>query len=95
MESIDNIRTACPSGCQPNARLSNASKFDSMDFVQSVWLSFFKNRAAIADFQTASQLVAFLATAARNKVCTESRRRLYTQKHDIRRECAWWISSSR
>jgi RNA polymerase sigma-70 factor (ECF subfamily) len=61
-------------------------KFDSIDFVQSVWLSFFANRSQICDFGQPEQLIAFLATMARNKVVTEVRRRLYTEKHNIRRE---------
>jgi RNA polymerase sigma-70 factor (ECF subfamily) len=61
-------------------------KFDSIDFVQSVWLSFFANRSQICDFGQPEQLIAFLAAMARNKVVTEVRRRLYTEKHNIRRE---------
>jgi len=62
------------------------SKFDSADFAQAVWLSFFRNRAKILEFTEPQQLVAFLARVARNKVHTEIRTRVYTGKHDIRRE---------
>ena len=61
-------------------------KFDSIDFVQSVWLSFFTNRSRVCDFAQPEQLIAFLAAVARNKVVTEVRRRLYTEKHNVRRE---------
>ncbi len=50
------------------------SKFDSVDFVQSVWLSFFANRSQVCDFAQPEQLVAYLAAMARNKVVTEVRR---------------------
>jgi RNA polymerase sigma factor (sigma-70 family) len=61
-------------------------QFDSLDFVQLVWKSFFSDRATTARFQQPEELVAYLATMARNKVGTEARRLLRTQKHDVRRE---------
>lgn len=62
------------------------SKFDSADFVQSVWLSFFVNRVQTEHFATAEQLIAFLAQMAKNKVFSELRRRLYSAKRNVRRE---------
>jgi RNA polymerase sigma-70 factor (ECF subfamily) len=62
-------------------------QFDSMDFVQDVWQSFFRvfhdnpDRFANTDF-----LRRFLAGMARNKVLEEHRRRTLGQKYDVRRE---------
>ena len=60
-------------------------KFDSADFTQAVWKSFF----CIDDFQnqirTPSQLVKYLTVMARNEVIDEGRRR-HTQKYDQRLE---------
>lgn len=65
------------------------SKFDSVDFVQAVWASFFTCRAQATEFDDPSAFVAFLAAMARNKVVDEVRRRTATQKYDVRRECAY------
>jgi RNA polymerase sigma factor (sigma-70 family) len=62
------------------------SKFDSVDFVQAVWASFFINRQKIAEFTEPSQLIRFLVGMARNKVISEHRRRILTEKYDVRRE---------
>ena len=62
------------------------SKFDSMDFVQAVWASFFVNRREIATFTHPEQLIRFLVSMARNKVIGEHRRRLLTIKRDVKRE---------
>jgi RNA polymerase sigma factor (sigma-70 family) len=62
------------------------SKFDSLDFVQLVWSSFFRGRDRLERFDHPNQLVAFLAVMARNKVGMEVRRRLSTGKRDLRRE---------
>jgi RNA polymerase sigma-70 factor (ECF subfamily) len=61
-------------------------KFDSVDFVQAVWASFFREPAQIREFQTPEQIVGYLATSARYKVVDEMRRRLGTKKHDVTRE---------
>ncbi len=62
------------------------SRFDSLDFLQSVWGSFFRRvRTAPADFEDGRHLVAFLAKAAKNKVIDEYRRAA-SQKQDMRRE---------
>jgi RNA polymerase sigma factor (sigma-70 family) len=59
------------------------SKFDSGDFVQAVWASFFENRGRILDFPTARDLILFLARVAHNKVIDEIRRRLVLQGRNI------------
>src|SRR4051812_35813356 len=58
------------------------SRFDSQDFLQSVWGSFFRRmRAGQAELDAPEKLIAFLARAARNKVIDEYRR-ASSQKHD-------------
>src|SRR5437763_15973355 len=62
------------------------SRFDSLDFLQSVWGSFFhKIRTGPNDLNEEQNLITFLAWAARNKVIDEYRR-AGTRKHDMRRE---------
>lgn len=62
------------------------SLYDSDDFGQAVWKSFLVDRVTMAEINDPAHLIAYLATLARNKVIDESRRRLGTQKHDLRRE---------
>ncbi len=62
------------------------SKFDSIDFVQCVWLSFFRVRERADRFERPQHLIKFLAGMARNKVQLEARKRMTTEKHDIGRE---------
>jgi RNA polymerase sigma-70 factor (ECF subfamily) len=64
-----------------NARMR--PKFDSTDFVQAVWASFFTSRSQILRFNQPEELIAFLAAMARNKVITEVRRRLIHEKYNI------------
>ncbi len=62
------------------------SRFDSLDFLQSVWGSFFERiRTGPNDLHEEQNLITFLAWAARNKVIDEYRR-TGTQKQDIKRE---------
>jgi RNA polymerase sigma-70 factor (ECF subfamily) len=62
------------------------SRFDSIDFLQSVWGSFFHRiRTGSNDLDEERNLIAFLAWAARNKVIDEYRR-ASTQRQDIHRE---------
>jgi RNA polymerase sigma factor (sigma-70 family) len=62
------------------------SRFDSIDFLQSVWGSFFHQlRTGPNDLKEEQNLITFLAWAARNKVIDEYRRAA-TQKQDIHRE---------
>lgn len=62
------------------------SKFDSEDFVQMVWISFFAEPSRIAQFQQPDELIRYLAGMAMNKLSQESRRRLLYQKHNVNRE---------
>jgi RNA polymerase sigma-70 factor (ECF subfamily) len=62
------------------------SRFDSIDFLQSVWGSFFHRiQTGPHDLEAEENLIAFLAWAARNKVIDEYRRAA-TQKQNIPRE---------
>ena len=62
------------------------SRFDSLDFLQSVWGSFFRRiQTGPNDLMEEQNLITFLAWAARNKVIDEYRR-AGTQKQDKRRE---------
>jgi RNA polymerase sigma-70 factor (ECF subfamily) len=66
------------------------SRFDSLDFLQSVWGSFFRRvRGGPAEFEDSRHLVAFLARAAKNKVIDEYRRAA-SQKQDVHREEPLW-----
>ena len=62
------------------------SKFDSLDFVQLVWCSFFKARDQVVRFSRPEDLAAFLVAMARNKVGMEVRRRLMSEKYNVNRE---------
>jgi RNA polymerase sigma-70 factor (ECF subfamily) len=66
------------------------SRFDSLDFLQSVWGSFFRRvRTGPTDFEDSRHLVAFLAKAAKNKVIDEYRRAA-SRKQDMSREEPLW-----
>jgi RNA polymerase sigma-70 factor (ECF subfamily) len=62
------------------------SKFDSWDFQQDVWASFFRRAAQAQQFHQPAQLLAFLRAIARHKVASANRRWLDEAKHDVRRE---------
>lgn len=62
------------------------SKFDSQDFVQAVWASFFAHRDDVVRFKTPEELIAFLARVASNKVIDECRHHMQTQKSNVNRE---------
>jgi RNA polymerase sigma-70 factor (ECF subfamily) len=71
------------------------SRFDSLDFLQSVWGSFFRRvRGGPAEFEDSRHLVAFLARAAKNKVIDEYRRAA-SQKQDMHREESLWTDGDR
>lgn len=61
-------------------------QFDSLDFVQMVWKSFFRVRNLTVRFNSPGELGAYLVTIARNKVGMEFRRRLLTEKYNVNRE---------
>jgi RNA polymerase sigma-70 factor (ECF subfamily) len=66
------------------------SRFDSLDFLQSVWGSFFRRmQAGPSELEDPKNLVAFLARAAKNKVIDEYRR-ASSRKQDIRLEETLW-----
>ena len=62
------------------------SKFDSQDFVQAVWASFFCNVPDLDRFKTEDELLCFLIRMAGNKVADEYRRRIKTEKYAVHRE---------
>ena len=63
------------------------SQFDSMDFVQTVWQSFFGDlRTKPRAFVNVNHLRGFLAGLARNKVYQEHRRLSRTAKYALDRE---------
>jgi RNA polymerase sigma factor (sigma-70 family) len=71
------------------------SRFDSLDFLQSVWGSFFRRmRTTPTEFEDSRHLVAFLARAAKNKVIDEYRRAA-SRKHDMHREEPLWADGRR
>jgi RNA polymerase sigma factor (sigma-70 family) len=71
------------------------SRFDSLDFLQSVWGSFFRRvREGGTEFEDSRHLVAFLARAAKNKVIDEYRRAA-SRKQDMHREEPLWAEGER
>ncbi len=62
------------------------SKFDSQDFVQDVWASFFTDLPNGGAFREPDDLIAFLAQMARNKIIDATRQRLRDQKYNLDRE---------
>jgi RNA polymerase sigma factor (sigma-70 family) len=61
-------------------------RFDSADFVQLVWKSFFHKRAGFERFSTPEEMAAFLVGMARNKVAMEARRCLVRPTANMNRE---------
>jgi RNA polymerase sigma factor (sigma-70 family) len=73
------------------------SRFDSLDFLQSVWGSFFRRvrgKHGLFEFEDSRHLVAFLARAAKNKVIDEYRRAA-SRKQDMHREEPLWGDGGR
>jgi RNA polymerase sigma-70 factor (ECF subfamily) len=62
------------------------TRFDSADFVQDVWASFFADPHLRSAYQRPEALVQLLASMAHKKVTDEFRRQLETQKRDLNRE---------
>ena len=62
------------------------SKFDSLDFAQVVWASFFREPDRFRRLESPTALLAYLASLARNKVAGEARRRLKSIKNHVNRE---------
>jgi RNA polymerase sigma-70 factor (ECF subfamily) len=61
------------------------SIFDSIDFLQDVWASFFSGEMGHS-FRDPGALMKFLVQMARNKVAEEARRRLTGEKYNFSRE---------
>ena len=59
------------------------SEYDSLDFIQAVWASFFAAPLDEYTFEQPKDLVGFLARMAYNKVVDVTRRRFGTVKHNI------------
>jgi RNA polymerase sigma-70 factor (ECF subfamily) len=62
------------------------SKFDSTDFSQDVWASFFTKVVEKCDLDNPEDLIRLLTAMARNKVLLALRARTRRQKRDIQRE---------
>ncbi|MBM4069958.1 MAG: hypothetical protein FJ271_13550 [Planctomycetes bacterium] len=62
------------------------SKFDSLDFAQDVWASFFADLPQEKSFARPEDLVAYLSALAENKVIEAVRQRLLLQKYNVTRE---------
>ena len=69
-------------------KLSKAirAKFDSIDFAQAVWASFFAAPEKLVEFDRPEELIRYLAALAHNKVVDEIRRRMETDKYNVNRE---------
>ena len=62
------------------------SKFDSADFTQDVWASFFAQEVERRVFATPDDLIRFLIRLAQNKVIDTTRQRLKQKKFNVNRE---------
>ncbi len=62
------------------------SKFDSQDFAQAVWASFFAMPPEACSFEHPEALAAYLEALARNKVIDVVRQRLMTDRYNVNRE---------
>jgi RNA polymerase sigma factor (sigma-70 family) len=71
------------------------AKFDSLDFVQDVWVSFFRSEPDPIQFDTPEKLIAFLTQVARNKVIDATRKRLQGRKFNLKLEHSLEQASSR
>jgi len=94
---MERVRTGCPEAARElferygkeiqlvvrkrlNPRLR--TQFDSLDFAQDAWASFFHIPPEQYTFETPKELVNFLTRIARHKVIDEYRRRQRTLKHN-------------
>lgn len=101
MELMSRVREGCPDAIQElvdtygryvliavrrhlNDKMRN--QYDSIDFSQAVWGSFFRLADECQQFEDPSQLIAYLVRISRNKVIDECRKRLHTQRYDVSRE---------
>jgi RNA polymerase sigma factor (sigma-70 family) len=63
------------------------SQFDSLDFAQDAWASFFRIPAEDYTFQTPEELLAFLTRVVRHKVIDAFRKRCKHSKKEGRKFC--------
>jgi len=63
------------------------TKFDSLDFVQPVWATFFAHPRTPESFAGPEQLLQFLVTIANHKL-TDGIRQFNASKRDLDRECS-------
>jgi RNA polymerase sigma-70 factor (ECF subfamily) len=66
--------------------VSMRAVFDSIDFLQDVWGSFFTGELERTSFKDPAALLKFLVSMARNKVTDEMRRRLHGGRYNLTRE---------
>jgi RNA polymerase sigma factor (sigma-70 family) len=78
----DSIRRAVRRALSEKMR----SKFDSLDFVQLVWGSLFRERDKLDHFECPEHLAKYLVAMAQHKVGMESRRHLDGAKRNLARE---------
>jgi RNA polymerase sigma-70 factor (ECF subfamily) len=83
---IDHYGPALLRAIRRNLHRRLRTQFDSLDFAQDVWASFFAELPRGRAFRGPDELAAFLATLARNKVVDTVRRRLCGQRHNLNRE---------
>lgn len=62
------------------------TQFDSLDFMQDVWASFFTDVPTRRTFERPEALIAYLTKMARNKVSETARDRLERKKRNMNRE---------
>lgn len=62
------------------------TQFDSTDFLQSVWASFFRKGPKEYEFKEPKALVGFLCQVAFNKVVNVFREKMQTEKRNLGRE---------
>lgn len=62
------------------------TRYDSADFAQVVWASFFNHRGDVGRFNTPEELVRFLSGITRNKLRFEFRRNCFAEKRSLDRE---------
>src|SRR5436853_7788988 len=62
------------------------TRFDSTDFVQDVWASYFTHNAGPRMFERPEDLVAFLGRMARNRVVEEFRMHAQTARRERNRD---------
>lgn len=97
---MDRVRAGCPDATRElfdiyrdhiliiiRRRLSGRLRtlYDSEDFVQDVWASFYAVPVEAYRFDTAAQLFSYLGELAVNKVVERYRQRYGTQEHDLER----------